>query len=175
MLTFFRRIRKTLLDMGAARKYLLYGIGEIALVVIGILIALQINNWNNDHIDRNEEIQILNGLADEFQENYERIKKSMEANKRTISAANQLIEMIRSGELMKFPQEMDSLIVGLTLFSSFDASTGVVDEIISSGKLSIIDDRTLRIQLTRWPSLLEEVEDHNLIRLNLYTNLLIPT
>ncbi|MDH3650216.1 MAG: hypothetical protein OEQ53_11065 [Saprospiraceae bacterium] len=41
MITFFRRIRKALLDSGQARKYLLYAVGEIALVVIGILIALQ--------------------------------------------------------------------------------------------------------------------------------------
>jgi len=46
MLTFFRRIRKGLLGSGATSKYLVYAVGEIALVVIGILIALQINNWN---------------------------------------------------------------------------------------------------------------------------------
>jgi len=59
MLTFFRRIRKGLLDIGAARKYLLYAIGEIALVVIGILIALQINNWNQERLNRLEEQQLL--------------------------------------------------------------------------------------------------------------------
>ena len=46
MLTFFRQIRKGLLEGGATSKYLLYAISEIALVVIGMLIALQINNWN---------------------------------------------------------------------------------------------------------------------------------
>ncbi len=46
MLSFFRRIRKSLIESGSVRKYLLYAIGEIALVVVGILIALQINNWN---------------------------------------------------------------------------------------------------------------------------------
>jgi hypothetical protein len=48
MLTFLRKIRRSLIESGAARKYLLYAIGEIALVVIGILIALQINNWNEE-------------------------------------------------------------------------------------------------------------------------------
>ena len=48
MLTFFRRVRKGLLDGGSTRKYLVYAIGEIALVVIGILIALQINNLNEE-------------------------------------------------------------------------------------------------------------------------------
>ena len=46
MLTLFRKIRKSLIESSSVRKYLLYAIGEIALVVIGILIALQVNNWN---------------------------------------------------------------------------------------------------------------------------------
>tara|TARA_Y100000385_G_C13099534_1_gene643585 strand:- start:2936 stop:3121 length:186 start_codon:yes stop_codon:yes gene_type:complete len=52
MLTLLRKIRKSLIDSGSSRKYLLYAIGEIALVVIGILIALQINNWNESRKDR---------------------------------------------------------------------------------------------------------------------------
>ena len=46
MITFFRRIRQKLIDSGSVTKYLLYAVGEILLVVFGILIALQINNWN---------------------------------------------------------------------------------------------------------------------------------
>ena len=49
MINFFRRIRQQLLSENKFSKYLLYAIGEIVLVVIGILIALQINNWNEDH------------------------------------------------------------------------------------------------------------------------------
>ncbi|WP_229741435.1 DUF6090 family protein, partial [Planktosalinus lacus] len=46
MIKFFRNIRKNLLNEGKTTKYFKYAIGEIILVVIGILIALQINNWN---------------------------------------------------------------------------------------------------------------------------------
>ena len=62
MLTFFRRIRKGLLGDGSTSKYLVYAIGEIALVVIGILIALQINNWNEYRKDRIKEKEILVNL-----------------------------------------------------------------------------------------------------------------
>ena len=48
MLRFLRRVRQRLLAENGFRKYLLYAIGEILLVVIGILIALQINNWNEE-------------------------------------------------------------------------------------------------------------------------------
>jgi hypothetical protein len=46
MLKFFRKIRQNLLEESKFRKYLVYALGEIVLVVVGILIPLQINNWN---------------------------------------------------------------------------------------------------------------------------------
>lgn len=49
MIKFFRKIRQKLLEQNRVSKYLLYAFGEIILVVIGILIALQINNWNEEH------------------------------------------------------------------------------------------------------------------------------
>ena len=59
MIKFFRKIRQNLLSEGKTEKYLKYAIGEIVLVVIGILIALQINNWNEN---RKTEIKIKNSL-----------------------------------------------------------------------------------------------------------------
>lgn len=52
MITFFRRIREKFIGEGNVRRYLLYAIGEILLVVIGILIALQVNNWNEERKER---------------------------------------------------------------------------------------------------------------------------
>ena len=58
MLKVFRKIRRRLIDEGSLKRYILYAIGEIILVVIGILIAVQLNNWNQERI-RNTEIEIL--------------------------------------------------------------------------------------------------------------------
>ncbi|MBX2873256.1 MAG: hypothetical protein KTR30_14185 [Saprospiraceae bacterium] len=63
MLNFFRRIRQKLLANGNLNKYLAYAIGEIVLVVIGILIALQVNNWNQAHSDETKLIALLHDLA----------------------------------------------------------------------------------------------------------------
>ncbi len=59
MIKFFRRIRKRLLTENKFSKYLLYAIGEIALVMIGILLALQVNNWNEERKERHVELDIL--------------------------------------------------------------------------------------------------------------------
>ena len=62
MINFFRRIRQNLLMENKTSKYFKYAIGEIVLVVLGILIALQINNWNQGRINANEELSILKSL-----------------------------------------------------------------------------------------------------------------
>lgn len=59
MITLFRRIRQKLIDSGSVTKYILYAIGEIFLVVIGILIALQVNNWNEQRKANAFEITML--------------------------------------------------------------------------------------------------------------------
>jgi len=62
MIKFFRKIRQELLVENKFSKYLVYAIGEIVLVVIGILIALQVNTWNNRRMDHNLEIKLLKDL-----------------------------------------------------------------------------------------------------------------
>ena len=69
MIKFFRQIRQSLIMENKTGKYLKYAIGEIVLVVIGILIALSINNWNEERKDRIEELSALIDLKKEFESN----------------------------------------------------------------------------------------------------------
>lgn len=70
MIKFFRKIRQKLLSENNFRKYLLYAIGEIVLVVIGILIALQINNWNEERKANKKEYLILNELLNSINKDF---------------------------------------------------------------------------------------------------------
>lgn len=64
MLRFLRKIRKTLLDDGKLPKYLLYALGEVALIVLGILIAVRVSNWNLGEINRVKEVVILTEILE---------------------------------------------------------------------------------------------------------------
>jgi len=90
MLTFFRRIRNGLLDGGAISKYLLYAVGEIALVVFGILIALQINNWNEQQKENQFERKVLNEILVDTEEDLIEMANALE----------ELDESQRSGTLL---------------------------------------------------------------------------
>lgn len=74
MLKFFRKIRQQLIGEGQVKKYLFYAIGEILLVVLGILIALQINNWNEQNKNRQAENKALTDLYYEFEKSFERFQ-----------------------------------------------------------------------------------------------------
>ena len=69
MIKFFRKIRYDLMEKNKTGKYLKYAVGEIILVVIGILIALSINNWNEGRKDRIIEKSILLELGDNLERN----------------------------------------------------------------------------------------------------------
>ena len=69
MLRFFRHIRKTLMEQNKVRSYIFYAIGEIALVMIGILLALQVNNWNENRKESQREVAYLERLSENLNGN----------------------------------------------------------------------------------------------------------
>ncbi|MCJ7465351.1 MAG: DUF6090 family protein [Maribacter sp.] len=73
MLKFFRNIRQNQLSGNKVTRYLLYALGEVALVMIGILLAVQVNAWNQERNDRKEEQQVLKQLKAEFEANRDQI------------------------------------------------------------------------------------------------------
>jgi hypothetical protein len=74
MIKFFRRIRQNVLYEGKIGKYFKYAIGEIVLVVIGILIALQINNWNETQKGKMKATAILKAIRSDMVKDLERIE-----------------------------------------------------------------------------------------------------
>lgn len=174
MIKFFRQIRQTLIMENKTSKYFKYAIGEIVLVVIGILIALQINTWNQHRIENKKEEELLIGLLDEFQYNLDTLEEGLIVNDKVNQACISLTQMIRSGTIDKETKLVDELLVTLGTFQSFDARTGISDEIVNSGKLSILKNDTLRTQLSNWLTVLRDSEEDILFRSDHYTMNLMP-
>lgn len=142
MLTFFRRIRQGLLNSGATRKYLLYAIGEIALVVIGILIALQINNWNEYRNERETEEKVLKELVENLETNIQRLQFNIERGKTDNAFSEVIISVIDqetpySDSLDKyFPLALNAVDEGLFLsFVGYESLKNTGFEIIQDDQL----------------------------------------
>jgi len=96
MIKFFRKIRQRLLTENKFSKYLIYAIGEIVLVVIGIVIALQINNWNNQQRDNQSELKYLNQIKNSLRDNDLILKERIESDKRILKFGERLSNHIKS-------------------------------------------------------------------------------
>jgi len=79
MLKFFRKIRKNLINQNRFSKYLIYAIGEIILVVIGILIALSINNWNEGRKSRVVELRVLKQIEADLNKTLPQLEGAVKA------------------------------------------------------------------------------------------------
>jgi len=96
MIHFFRRIRKQLADDNKPIKYFRYAIGEIVLVVIGILIALSINNWNEARKNQQESIVFLQNLQIDLEKDFKQISKVIDIQTRRFQFLDSLIKATRN-------------------------------------------------------------------------------
>lgn len=96
MIKFFSHIRKKLFGENKLTKYLLYALGEIILVVIGILIALKVNNNNSERLFRIKEKQILTELQEDLQKNLEEFDLAIQNEENLIENINQIFNELES-------------------------------------------------------------------------------
>lgn len=144
MIKFFRKIRQKLLAEGRLSKYLIYALGEIILVVVGILIALQINNWNEEKKNILVEHKILQDILKNLVEDQETLETTMQRFWLTESNINKL--------LMPIPIPDDSLIYISTRaggFSIFIPITSAFDRSMSSSSFNLIRKDSLAEEIQR--------------------------
>lgn len=159
MIKFFRKIRQRLLTENKFSKYLLYAIGEIVLVVIGILIALQINNQNILKQEIKIERTYLIDLKGEFSTNKNLLDETIELNNYIIEGVDSLIGLFQMNVLDTI-SERTVVNYFFETFSSeihYSPSLGVLTEIISSGNLKLIQNQELKQKLASFKSDLEKI------------------
>lgn len=173
MIKFFRTLRQRLLSENKMGNYLLYAIGEIILVVIGILIALTINNANEYKKERAEEQVLLKQLLAEFNSNLEQLDQKIDIRNEMMQSAKQFMRLIDHPELRN-KDSVDMLIAKTIPYTTFDP---IVNDLGGSGELKLIGDAELKQALTRWSSnikdVMEEEEIWKYYRNELYMPFLI--
>ncbi len=178
MIQFFRHIRKRLLSENKFSKYLLYAIGEIVLVVIGILIALQINNWNENQKDRQAENQALINLKLEFDENQNHLdglmkrRQSQEKQCRTYIALITDPSIPISQKISASPPSTNAI--------TWRVKTTVLNSLVNTGGIDRIQNDSLKFLLTNWPTLVDrfnEIENrfvHSIDKISDYEDNVTP-
>ena len=141
MIKFFRRIRQKLLSENKFSKYLLYAFGEIVLVVIGILIALQINTWNSLQIESKKEKEYLNSIIEDIKIQSILVKGQIKHEVKMRQKCEMALEHLNT-----FNVNTDSLNLYLADITrkSFVVNDPTFQDLKSSGNLLIIKNHTLR-------------------------------
>jgi len=158
MFKFFRHIRQTLIMENKTSKYLKYAIGEIFLVVIGILIALQVNNWNENRKNQKEGIAILKNLNSELKDDFSMMAYTIKRLELRKASADYLYLLLTNKDR---GIKMDSVTIVEALMRcgyihKFVPSFAVYNEIQNSGKLNLIKSDSIKKHLANYKSKVEE-------------------
>lgn len=178
MIPFFRKLRRRLLAGNQLSKYLLYALGEVVLVVVGILLALQVNTWNNNREDRREEHALLLRLEIELNQDLKQIEEVKDDSEVRLLLALPVLDSLgqNNGQQVRnwthYGQakktysgisEVNGLSMGQGLFyvlarNKFNPSRITFDEMQSTGKLALLRSDALRIALQQHYSDLNGVQ-----------------
>lgn len=136
MIALFRRMREKLIDSGSITKYLLYAVGEILLVVIGILIALQVNNWNEERKQLSAEQTFIAGVINDLSQDQQYIKLIIESAEKKLALFNDLED--RAIDLFENDQAgLDSLVMAyFTSPRTFYPISGSYESAVSGNEIS---------------------------------------
>lgn len=143
MIKFFRHIRQNIIKENNVTKYILYAIGEIVLVVIGILIALQINNNSEYSKERKVEIKLLSNLSREIHLDIKQIEGNTVESKVRLKRLDSLLQQLKHPEKIEKTSFLTST-YDFIFDNYFKANSGIFDEALSSGKMSFIQNENLR-------------------------------
>ncbi len=174
MIKFFRKIRKKLADDNKPIKYFRYAIGEIVLVVIGILIALSINNWNENSKIRQRERILLNEIHQEFLNNKEQLKSVVSYHNKALNACEKIIA--------EFPINLNTVNIDSLskhLFNTqwrytFNPSQGSINSLINTSSFETITNDRLRRLVVSWQDVVNDYTEDELIANHIEINFFEP-
>lgn len=163
MIKFFRHIRKSLVGQGKTKKYLLYAVGEIILVVIGILIALQLNTWKENKQNKKIEREYLNGILTNLEQDILVLSSLLKKDTITFKAYTNILMPFKDPTIEVYtPAFIGGTIAPSQFTHQFDGNSIVFEDLKSSGKINNIESDELRFALLEYYNDSENFSDvHN--------------
>ncbi len=143
MIKFFRKIRQNLLSENKFSKYLIYAIGEIILVVIGILIALQINNSNELNKQRAKELQFLKNLKSDLIFEESELERYTGIRESIVNSAQIALEHF-NGKPIENIQMFNFHTFNVGIWQEFQRNNNTFLELLNSGNLTIISNDSIK-------------------------------
>ena len=145
-------------------KYFKYAIGEIILVVIGILIALQINNWNELQKDKKLEAEYYCRLLEDVQQDSDQISQLIIKSEQRLKASNQAVRLLLKEAPNKIEVGQQIALAIQAIYSDFKPNNSAFEDLKSGANLSIIKDKSIIKALNTYFNDIESLE--SVIKIN---------
>ncbi len=162
MINLFRKIRQNLIAENKMGKYFKYAIGEIILVMVGILLALQVSNWNQQRLASNKEEVLLSELHQEFVENKVQFDIVIGKHQEAMDACDAWIAQFpidpKTDNMDSLPKRTE----GMHRRWTFNPSQGIINSLVSTSSFELISDRELRKLLVSWNDVLLDFQEDEL-------------
>ena len=162
MFRFIRKLRQRLLTENKFSKYLLYAVGEILLVVIGILIALQLDTWNENRIENSKKDYYLKAINSDFKANKLGFEAVLKGNKENIDISDQLISMFPITD-----ENVDSVLAvyatrgtSIERLFTFDPNHSSLEALLNSPVLDQVKNKDLERYLITWRQVYEDFKEN---------------
>jgi len=166
----FRKIRQELAAQNSFAKYMRYAIGEILLVVVGILIALQVNTWNANRIQKNKETTYLNSIKRDLKEQLNSINTQLDYELNISQKAKSILEYYKQHHEFKVDSAFTATIGALSGRKTFVNNNPTYTELLSSGNLDIISNNEFKNNLIQYQQQMERMEQIINKNNNLFTD-----
>ena len=159
MIKFFKKIRRQLLTENKLNKYLLYAVGEIILVMIGILLAIQVSNWNNKRIDNIRAENFILKMITQLEDNKINVESQLKLFRITLKATENYISIIGTDNNHNIDEKIDSLVIANMVDYQMNLNMNTLIEGRENGDLALIKSDSLRQSIYNFSTMFQLVEE----------------
>lgn len=142
MIKLFRKIRQKMLTENNFKKYLIYALGEILLVMIGISLAFQVSNWDNNRIKRNAEIRFYENIKEQIQDDKGLIQSQKDFNNHFMTQFKYASEIIEDNDRSKL-DTLGLIVRNLSQYSDFDKQGNIYETMVNSGQINLLQNHKI--------------------------------
>jgi hypothetical protein len=159
MIKFFRKIRYDLMEKNKTGKYFKYAVGEIILVVIGILIALQINNWNEKKNNINQAEKHLETISLNLKDDILQAENLLSETQTTIEYANDFLDQFKT--LKPLDNNIQMYLIYLMFERNIEINESGLKALLNSNSMSFIDEN-LQSKILNYYRYIEQLKSREL-------------
>ena len=138
----FKNIRRSLIDQQNLKKYVLYAIGEILLVMIGISLAFQLDNWNENRVKQDAEIRFYENIKEQIIDDKKLIAGQKEYNNHYLTQFKYANEIIETNDRSKL-DTLGMLVRNFSKYSDFDKQGNIYETMVNSGQIKLLHNHKI--------------------------------